>query len=86
MVLKLKTVEEPAVGNKPLFKVTLCHENCAESVSKTFPSAETKSYISLAGKVPTSISVLSYVRLKPSLVTSDVGYPNCAPNPLEFVK
>ena len=76
VVLKLRTVEDPAVGNKPLFKVILCQENCAESVSKTFPSAATKSYISLAGKVPTSISVLSYVRLNPSLVTSDVGYPN----------
>ena len=60
-MLKLITVDEPAVGNNPLFKVTLCHENCTESVSKIFPSAETKSYISSAGKVPTSISVLSYV-------------------------
>ena len=73
MVLKLITVDEPAVGNKPLFKVTLCQVNWAESVSKIFPSAETKSYISKAGKVPTSISVLSYVRLNPNLVISEVG-------------
>ena len=37
------TVDEPAVGNNPLFKVILCHENWTESVSKIFPSAETKS-------------------------------------------
>ena len=59
MALKLKAVEEPSVGNSPLFKVTLCQETPADKVSKRLPSAETKSYISLAGRVPISISVLS---------------------------
>ena len=35
-----------------------------------------KSDISLAGNVPESISVLSYVMLKPNLVISEIGYPN----------
>ena len=74
------------MGNSPLFKVTLCQDAWAEIVSNKFPSVATKSYISLAGNEPMSISVLSYVRLKPNLVISEVGYPNWAPIPFEFVK
>ena len=59
VALKLKTVDEPDVGKSPLFKVTLCHEAWADKVSNKLPSAATKSYISLAGKVPISMSVLS---------------------------
>ena len=82
----LKAVEAPSVGKRPLFNVTVCQLSPAERVSNTFPSAETKSYISLAGKVPTSISVLSYVILKLNLCVSDNGYPNWAPKPFELVK
>ena len=47
------------MGNSPLFKVTLCQDAWAEIVSNKFPSVATKSYISLAGNEPMSISVLS---------------------------
>ena len=56
---KLNPVEDPSVGKVPLFKVILCHDNWAVRVSNIAPSALTKSYISLAGELPTSISVLS---------------------------
>ena len=36
-MLKLKTVEAPAVGNKPLFRVTVCQDKPAVNVSKIFP-------------------------------------------------
>ena len=56
---RLKTVEDPSVGNIPLLSVTLCQDIWAVRVSKILPSALIKSQISLAGILPISISVLS---------------------------
>ena len=60
-------VEDPSVGNIPLLRVTLLHDIEEVSVVKEVPSLFVKSQISLAGKLPTSISVLSNVKLNPSL-------------------
>ena len=53
------SVDAPSVGNIPLFKVILDHTAWAETVWKELPSSKRKSRISLTGKVPWSISVLS---------------------------
>ena len=47
-----------------------------QTISMEMASADTKSYISLAGKDPISISVLSYVISKFKRCMSDMGYPN----------
>ena len=84
--VNVNDVDDPSVGKSPLLSVTLCHVKPKDKVSNTLPSAATKSYISLAGNVPISISVLSYVKLKFNLVMSDIGYPNWTPKPFELVK
>ena len=83
---KDNAVEAPSVGNIPLFRVTLLHETEEVRVLNVVPSLFVKSQISLAGKVPTSISVLSKVKLNPSLWVSDIGYPNWNPRPYEFAR
>ena len=61
------SVEEPYVGNMPLFKVILDHTAWALKTSNTVPSDARKSAISLEGSEPGSISVLSKLKFKPIL-------------------
>ena len=80
---KSASVDAPAVGNMPLLRVILDQTAWAESVWKAFPSVLKKSSISLTGRVPSSISVLSYVRFIPTLWISEIGYPSWIPKPWE---
>ena len=83
---RLITVEDPAVGKMPRLSVILCHDTCADRVSKTLPSALIKSHISLAGIDPISIFVLSYVIPILILWVSEIGYPDWNPKPFELLK
>ena len=53
------SIDDPLVGKSPLFKVILDQTIWAFNVSKILPSEVKKSFISLAGKLPSSISVFS---------------------------